>query len=240
MQGKNSRCFGGKHNPMAPHQELECFQLYPKKKEAFFRRLKKKNEEEKSSEPHAYTIYSASIGDNSAILHSGALFSLFKNAEKFISLRKTNIQIQLADRKTIMEEALGTAVVISDSSFPIYLNNSLVVPPITSPLIALSPFLKKNCCLKGEGNVAKLYSEKGKLLFNTQIMDNIITIKISSPVAARATINTDPLVLNQALGPPSKTYASELYPLVNFLGIKCEACLKSKSTGYLLKGRFQC
>ncbi|MBW0497529.1 hypothetical protein O181_037244 [Austropuccinia psidii MF-1] len=228
MQGKKARCFGGKHNPMAPHQESERFQLYPKKKEAFFRILKKKKEEEKSSETHAYAIYSASIGDNSAVLDSGALFLLFKNAEKFISLRKTNIQLQLANRKTIMEEALGTAVVLLDSVFPIYLNNSLVVPSITSPLISLSPFLKKDFCLKGEGNVAKLYSEKGKLLFNTKIVDNIITIKISSPVAARATINTDSLVLHQALGHPSKTYASALYPLVNFLGIKCEACLKSK------------
>ncbi|MBW0462242.1 hypothetical protein O181_001957 [Austropuccinia psidii MF-1] len=208
---------------MAPHQESECFQLYPEKKEAFFSRLKKKKEEEKSSEPHAYAIYSASIGDNSAILDSGALFLPFKNAEKFIYLRKTNIQLQLADGKTIMAEALGTAVVLSDSGFSIHLKNSLIVPSITSPLIALSPFLKKNCCLKGEGNVAKFYSEKGKLLFNGKIMDNIITIKILSPVAARATINTDPLVLHQALGHPSERYASVLYPLVNFSGMKCEA-----------------
>ncbi|MBW0562981.1 hypothetical protein O181_102696 [Austropuccinia psidii MF-1] len=238
MQVKKARCLGGKHNPMAPHQESGCFQLYPETKEEFFRRLNKKKEEEKLSEPHAYTIYSASIWDNSAILDSGALFSLLKNAEKFISLRKTNIQLQLADRKNIMEEALGTAVVLLDSGFPIYLNNSLVEPSITSPLIALSPFVKKNCFLKGEGNVAKLYSEKGKLLFNTKIVDNIITIKISLPVAARATINTDPLVLHQALGHPSKTYASALYPLVNILGIKCEACVKSKSHTLPFEGMF--
>ncbi|MBW0520376.1 hypothetical protein O181_060091 [Austropuccinia psidii MF-1] len=120
---------------MAPHQESECFQLYPEKKEAFFSRLKKKKEEENSSEPHAYAIYSA-------ILDRGALFSLFKNAEKFISLRRTSIQLQLADGKTIMAEALGTAVILSDSGVPIHLKNSLIVPSITSPLIALSPFLK--------------------------------------------------------------------------------------------------
>ncbi|MBW0534560.1 hypothetical protein O181_074275 [Austropuccinia psidii MF-1] len=156
VQGRKARCFGGKHNPMAPHQELECFQLYPEKKEAFFRILKKRKEEETSSEPHAYAIYSASIGDNSAIIDSGASFFLFRNAEKFISLRKTHIQLQLANRKTIMAEALDTAVVLSESGFPIYLKNSLIVPSITSPLISLSPFLKNNCCLKGEGNVAKL------------------------------------------------------------------------------------
>ncbi|MBW0579713.1 hypothetical protein O181_119428 [Austropuccinia psidii MF-1] len=59
VQGKKARCFGGKHNPMAPHQELECFQLYPEKKEAFSNRLKKRKEEGKSSEPHDYAIYSA-------------------------------------------------------------------------------------------------------------------------------------------------------------------------------------
>ncbi|MBW0465593.1 hypothetical protein O181_005308 [Austropuccinia psidii MF-1] len=91
VQGRKARCFGEKHNPMAPHQESECFQLYPEKKEVFFSRLKKRKEEEKSSEPHAYSIYSASIGDNSTILDSGASFLLFRNAEKFISLRKTNI-----------------------------------------------------------------------------------------------------------------------------------------------------
>ncbi|MBW0577662.1 hypothetical protein O181_117377 [Austropuccinia psidii MF-1] len=238
MQGKKARCFGVKHNLMAPHQESECFQLYPEKKEGFCRRLKKRKEEEKLSERHAYAIYSASKGDNSAILDSGALFSLFKNAEKSISLRKTNIQLQLANRKTITEEALGTAVVLSESGFPIYLSDSLVVASITSPLIALCPFLKKNCCLKRKGNVVRLYSEKGKLLFNTKIVDNIITIKISSPVAARSTINTDPLALHQALGHPSKTYASALYPLVNCLGIECEACLKSESHRLPFKGMF--
>ncbi|MBW0546286.1 hypothetical protein O181_086001 [Austropuccinia psidii MF-1] len=137
-----------------------------------------------------------------------------------------------------MAEALGTAVILSDSCVPIHLKNSLIVPSITSPLIALSPFLKKNCCLKGEGNAAKLYSEKGELLLNGRIINNIITIKILLPVAVRATINMDPLVLHQALGHPSERYASALYPLVNFSGVKFETCLKSKSHRLPFKGTF--
>ncbi|MBW0464267.1 hypothetical protein O181_003982 [Austropuccinia psidii MF-1] len=238
VQGKKARCFGGKHNPMEPHQELECFHLSPEEKEVFFNRLKKRKEEEKSSEPHAYAIYSASIVDKSTILYSGASFSLFKNAEKFISLRKMNIRLQLANRKTIMAEALGTPVVLSDSGFPIYLKNPLAVPSITSLLIEYSPFLKKNCCLKAEGNVAKLYSEIEELFFNGKIVDNIIKTKVLSPVAESETVNADPLILHQALGNPSERYASALYPLVNLLGIKCEACLKSKSHRLPFRGTF--
>ncbi|MBW0506952.1 hypothetical protein O181_046667 [Austropuccinia psidii MF-1] len=83
-----------------------------------------------------------------------------------------------------------------------------------------------------------MYSEIGKLLFNSKTVDNIITIKVLLPVAARAAINEDRLVLHQVLGHPSERYASALYPLVNFSGIKSEACLKSKSHRLPFKGTF--
>ncbi|MBW0570132.1 hypothetical protein O181_109847 [Austropuccinia psidii MF-1] len=147
---RGKMCFDGKHNPLAPNFDSECFQLHPEKREAFNRRRLSKRDE---SGPRAFSVQALAtvLGgqEDSAILNSGASYSLFKSSAPFIFFKQAKIPLFLADGSCIYVSGIGMVVVINHQNEPLHLKNSLVVPSINLCLIALSPFLKKECLLVG-------------------------------------------------------------------------------------------
>ncbi|MBW0484253.1 hypothetical protein O181_023968 [Austropuccinia psidii MF-1] len=237
---KAKMCFNGKHNPLAPHSESECFQLFPEKREAFYRRRLAKKDE---PGPRAFSVQalaavSGSQGD-SAILDSGASYSLFKSSARFISFKQAKIPLFLADGSCIYASGIGTAVVFNHQDEPLHLRNSLVVPSINSCLIALSPFLKKECLLIGgrEGSVG-LQTKDGHTLLRGTISNNIIKVQLGNPNPNQVNVLVGADILHKCLGHPSTKYAEIMWPGVNFKHVKCDSCLASKLHHLPFKGTF--
>ncbi|MBW0502450.1 hypothetical protein O181_042165 [Austropuccinia psidii MF-1] len=132
--------------------EEDCFELNPEKLEAF-RARKIGREKAKDSSQKIFTTYS-----DSAILYSGASYSMFKDSSCFLSFKGTQISISLEDGSSITASGIGTAIILSKDGQPIYLQNSLIIHFISMPLIALGPFLKENCSFIGKGDVIELVS----------------------------------------------------------------------------------
>ncbi|MBW0520742.1 hypothetical protein O181_060457 [Austropuccinia psidii MF-1] len=197
-------CFDGKHNPLEPHSESECFQLYQEKRKAFNRRRLAKRDE---SGPRAFLVQVLAnvLGseENSTILNSGASYSLLKSSVGFISLKQTKIPLFLADGSCIYASGIRMAVIINHQNEPLHLKNSLVVPSINSCLIALSPFLKKECLLVGgRGGSVGLQTKDGHILLQGTIFNNIIKVQLGNPSQVNVAVNAD--ILHKCLVHPSR------------------------------------
>ncbi|MBW0566653.1 hypothetical protein O181_106368 [Austropuccinia psidii MF-1] len=230
QENKNRKwkCRNGKHDLTAPHSEDDCFELHPEKLEAF-RARKVGREKAKDSSPKIFVSYSASAISSSTILDSGASYSMFKDSSRFVLVRGTQISLSLADGSSITASGIGTAVILSNNGQPIYLENSLVIPSISVPLIALGPFLKKNCSLIGKGEVVELVSSNGETLLAGSLTDRVVCVKLVEPKANCISCRDEALAIHKALGHPSLQYATRMRPDVDFSSINCENCILSKS-----------
>ncbi|MBW0583654.1 hypothetical protein O181_123369, partial [Austropuccinia psidii MF-1] len=151
------KCKNGKHSPEAPHSEDQCFQLHAHLLKEFRERRNRSkvtvNTTESTgqkpiSSPRVFCIGAGSkrksfIKEERAILDSGASHLLFKDSEIFVSFTKTRVALNQADGTIIYAEGFGTAAITGYKGSIIHLKNSLIVPNITTPLISLSPFLRK-------------------------------------------------------------------------------------------------
>ncbi|MBW0571173.1 hypothetical protein O181_110888, partial [Austropuccinia psidii MF-1] len=175
------------------------------KREAFYRRRLSKKDE---PGPRAFSVQAlAAVSgsqEDSAILNSGASYSLFKSSARFISFKQAKIPLFLADGSCIYASGIGTAVVFNHRDEPLHLRNSLVVPSINSCLIALSPFLKKEFLLIGgrEGSVG-LQTKDGHTLLRGTISNNIIKVQLGNPNPNQVNIAVGADILHKCLGNPS-------------------------------------
>ncbi|MBW0539747.1 hypothetical protein O181_079462 [Austropuccinia psidii MF-1] len=166
---------------------------------------------------------------SSAILDSGASYSIFKDSSCFVSVKGIRISLSLADGSSITASGIGTAIILSNDGQPIYLQNSLVIPSISVPLIPLGPFLKKNCCLIGKGDVVELVSSNGETLLTGSLTDRVVCVKVVEPKANHISCRDDALAFHKALGHPSLQYATRMRPEMDFSSVNCESCILSKS-----------
>ncbi|MBW0469321.1 hypothetical protein O181_009036 [Austropuccinia psidii MF-1] len=187
-----SKCKNGRHNPLAPQAKDECFETHPEKLEAFSAQ-KTARERGKLGSPQIFSALQAKASPKTEILDSGASYSLFKDNSRFISTSITRIPLSLADGSSIIASEISTAIISASDGSPIHLRNSLVIPSVTTPLIALSPFLRKHCSLIGIGDSVKLISKDGNPLLEGSLKDKVVSInlkgfsinKISTPVDQR-------------------------------------------------------
>ncbi|MBW0505721.1 hypothetical protein O181_045436 [Austropuccinia psidii MF-1] len=192
--GKRVMCKNGKHSPNASHSADKCFQLHPHLLKEFQERkncekIKKENKEEENNiddtghHPRVYCIRDSSgkvniIREDHFILDSGESHSLFKSSERFVSFTETRAALQQADKTMINAEGFGTAAITAADGSIVHLKNSLIVPSITTPLISLSPFLRKGCSLSGKGSKIQLCDENGLTILEGSILNNSIAIPL--------------------------------------------------------------
>ncbi|MBW0481577.1 hypothetical protein O181_021292 [Austropuccinia psidii MF-1] len=134
VHGRNPRCFGGKHNPLAPHAESECFQLHPEKRDSYHSRMKHKDDKKdsQSNAPQVFAAFSKCLEEGHTVLDSGASFSLFKMSRRFVTYHPTNIPLYLEDGSCVYAVVMGTAAILSETGRVLNLKNSLVVPSFSS------------------------------------------------------------------------------------------------------------
>ncbi|MBW0516115.1 hypothetical protein O181_055830 [Austropuccinia psidii MF-1] len=229
VHGQKPRCFGGKHNPLAPHAESECFQLHPEKRDSYHSQMKHKDDKKdsQSDSPQVFSVFSKGLEEGHTVLDSGASFSLFKTSRRFVTYHPTNIPLYLTDGSCVYAVGMGTAAILSKTRRVLHLENSLVVPSISSSLIALKPFLKKACRLVGRETGADLIEKEGNLFFKGEFINNTVTVTLARPGVDKV-VFWYPLTIHRSLGHPSNKYASKLFPLVDFSGLQCKTCVQAK------------
>ncbi|MBW0529468.1 hypothetical protein O181_069183 [Austropuccinia psidii MF-1] len=231
------KCKNGRHNPLAPHSEDKCFEIHPEKLEVF-RAQKAEREQGKSGSPKIFSALQVKTSPKTAILDSGASYSLFRDNSRFISTSVTRIPLSLADGSSIVAAEIGTAVISASDGSPIHLRNSLVIPSVTTPLISLSPFLKRHCLLIGMGDSVKLIDKDGNPLLEGSLKDKVVSISLKGSSISKINTLVNMKTIHKALGHPSLKYARKMRPDIDFSCVKWEVCLISKSHCLPFQGEF--
>ncbi|MBW0541090.1 hypothetical protein O181_080805 [Austropuccinia psidii MF-1] len=223
QENKNRKwkCQNEEHNLTAPHSEEDCFKLHPEKLEAF-RARKIGREKAKDSSPKIFATYSASAISSSTILDSGASYPMFKDSSRFVLVKGTQISLSLEDGSSITASGIGTTIILSNDGQPNYLQNSLVIPSISVALIALGPFLIRNCCLISKGDGVELVSSNGETLLTGSLTDRVVCVKLVEPKANHISCRYDTLAIHKALGHPSLQYATRMRPDIDFSSMPLE------------------
>ncbi|MBW0491237.1 hypothetical protein O181_030952 [Austropuccinia psidii MF-1] len=112
-----------------------------------------------------------------------------------------NIPLCLADGSCVHAVGMGTAAILSETGRVLHVENSLVVPSISSLLIALRPFLKKVCRLVGRETGADLIDKEGNLVLKGVFINNTVTVTLSKPGVGKVVL-WDPLTIHRSLGHP--------------------------------------
>ncbi|MBW0518220.1 hypothetical protein O181_057935 [Austropuccinia psidii MF-1] len=180
----------------------------------------------RSDSPQIFTAFSKGIEEDNSILDSGACFSLFKTSKRFVMYHPTNLPLFLADGSCVHAVGMGTAVIVSETGRIIHLKNSLVISYISSFLIALSPFLKKQCTLIGRESGADLVDLAGKIIFKGAFINNTVAVTLSKP-GVRKVVLQDPLTTHRSLGHLRNKYALKIFPSVDFSKLQCDLDLPS-------------
>ncbi|MBW0545535.1 hypothetical protein O181_085250 [Austropuccinia psidii MF-1] len=106
------------------------------------------------------------------------------------------------------------------------------------PLITLGPFLKKNCCLIGKGDVVELVRSNGETLLTWSPINRVFCVKLMDPKANHISFRGDALTIHKALGHPSLQYATRMRPEIDFSSVNYESCIISKSHRLPFYGSF--
>ncbi|MBW0549114.1 hypothetical protein O181_088829 [Austropuccinia psidii MF-1] len=160
-------------------------------------------EEGKLGSPQIFSALQAKASPKTAILDSGASYSLLKDNSRFISTSANRIPLSLADESSIIATEIGTAIISSSNASPIQLRKSMVIPSVTNPLIALSSFLRKHCSLIGMGDSVKLVSKDGNPLLEGSLKDKALSINLKGSSIHNISTPVDLLIIYKALGHPS-------------------------------------
>ncbi|MBW0576192.1 hypothetical protein O181_115907, partial [Austropuccinia psidii MF-1] len=188
--------------------------------------------------PQIFSALQVKTSLKTAILDSGASYSLFRDNSRFIFTSITRIPLSLADGRSIVETEIGTAVISASDGSPIHLCKFLVIPSVTTPLIALSPFLKRHCSLIGMGDSVKLINKDGNPLLEGSLKDKVVSINLKGSSISKINTLINPTPIHKALGHPSLKYARKMRPDIDFSSVKCEVCLISKSHCLPFQGEF--
>ncbi|MBW0501424.1 hypothetical protein O181_041139, partial [Austropuccinia psidii MF-1] len=164
---KRQLCSKGKHNPLAPRLEQECFQLYPEKCDAYHRRC---NNHEVGT-----ALSVCNLASSLSILDIGTSNTITPFKQLFLQTRSSEGKLLAANGSDIDVLAEGTFQ-IATTEGSLKISNALLVPSATSTLIAMGPFLNEGAVLRGYTGGADLFNKEGKLLLKTRFVNNILVI----------------------------------------------------------------
>ncbi|MBW0484852.1 hypothetical protein O181_024567, partial [Austropuccinia psidii MF-1] len=203
---KRKLCSKGKHNPLAPHLEQECFQLYPEKPEAYHRR--RKNREVGTA------LSVCNLALNIPILESGTSNTITPFKQLFLQTQASEEKLQAAYGSNMNVLAEGT-LQLTTTEGSLKFSNALLVPSATSTLIAMEPFLNEGAVLRGYTGGADLFSKEGKCLLKAWLVNNILVIDTVKANSTNSVSSNDLLLLHKQLGNPGKGISSKMYPKYN-------------------------
>ncbi|MBW0579710.1 hypothetical protein O181_119425 [Austropuccinia psidii MF-1] len=102
----------------------------------------------------------------------------------------------------------------------------------------MGPSLQKGAVLRGHPGGADLFDKDGKLILETQLVNNILVIKSSPSNSVNAISSSDSLLMHQQLGHPGNDLALRVVPGVDFSLLDCTSCLLSKAHRLPFQGKF--
>ncbi|KAI7954364.1 hypothetical protein MJO28_004764 [Puccinia striiformis f. sp. tritici] len=209
------KCSPGYHNPRTVHRIEDCSQL----------KLKPKDEK-------PVKALQVTLGQNKSvmILDSGATTSMFNSRSFFHSPQSTNDVVYLANGDKAKVTGQGTATIELPNAI-LQLSNSLLVPSLTSNLISLSAFIKKNYTLASAGNDEFVLSdESGSPVITGPLSDDNFTVRQVSHSANKVDIKSLPIYKkHQAAGHPSPVYFFKMFPHLPKDSFTCNTCDVSKA-----------
>ncbi|MBW0574711.1 hypothetical protein O181_114426 [Austropuccinia psidii MF-1] len=172
---KKQLCQKGRYNPLAPHSEFDCFQLFPEKHDAYHKH--RSNHETASA---LAVCNHVSLLSDSPVLDSGFSNAVAPDGSLFLNTKSTTEALYVANGAKMHVVAEGTLGKLS-------LPNALVVPLASSILIPLGSFLNEGATLKGHKGGANLFNKNNCLILTTCIVNNVLLI--NTPPAARACVS---------------------------------------------------
>ncbi|MBW0482169.1 hypothetical protein O181_021884 [Austropuccinia psidii MF-1] len=102
----------------------------------------------------------------------------------------------------------------------------------------MGPFLQKGTVLRGHPGGAYLFDKDGKLILETQLVNNILVINSSRSNSFNPISSSDSLLIHQRLGHPGNDLASRMVPGVDFSLLDCTFYSLFKAHRLPLQGKF--
>ncbi|MBW0540350.1 hypothetical protein O181_080065 [Austropuccinia psidii MF-1] len=229
---KRQICQKGKHNPLAPHSESDCFQLFPEKRDAYHKRHI--NHETSSA---LAVCNQVALLSNSPFLDSGCSNAVAPDESLFFETKSTTETLYAANGAKMHMAAEGV-LQLTTSLGKLSLPNALVVPSASSVLIPLGSFLNNSATLKGYKGGAKLFDKTNCLILTTRVVNNVLLIDTPPVKRACASIRADPLIIHKRLRHPNNFVTSKIFPSIDFSNVSCVSCSLSKSHRLLFSGSF--
>ncbi|KAA1095011.1 hypothetical protein PGT21_050223 [Puccinia graminis f. sp. tritici] len=219
------KCSPGYHNPKTVHKPEDCSQL----------KLKPPKEEKPVKALQVTLQQNSSV----IILDSGATTSMFNSPSFFPTYQGIHDHVYLANGDKA--KAIGQGVASLDLPHAILqLKDSLLVPSLTSNLISLSAFIKKNYTLKsGGGDMFVLADEKGIPVLTGSLADGNFIVNQVSHSACKVDIKSQSTYQkHQAAGHPSPIYFFRMFPNLPKVDFTCNTCDISKAHKEPFLGNF--
>ncbi|MBW0570532.1 hypothetical protein O181_110247 [Austropuccinia psidii MF-1] len=160
-KAKKQLCQKGKHNPLAPHSESDCFQLFPEKHDAYHKR--QSNHETASA---LAVCNHVSLLSNSPVLDSGCSNAVAPDGSLFLNTKSTTKTLYAANGAKMLLAA-ETTLQLAASLGKLSLPNALVVSLVSSVLIPLYSFINDGATLKGHKGGANLFDKNNCLILTT-------------------------------------------------------------------------
>ncbi|MBW0468234.1 hypothetical protein O181_007949 [Austropuccinia psidii MF-1] len=182
---KRQLCSKGKHNPLAPHSEQECFQLYPEKRDAYHRRC--------NNHKVGTALTVCNLVSSLPTLDSGTPNTITPFKQLFLKTRASEEKLLAANGSNMDFLAKGTFQVATTEG-NLKISNALLFPSTASTLIVMGPFLNEGAVLRGYTGGADLFNKEGKLLLKTQLLNNILVID-TARVKSTNTVSSENLLL---------------------------------------------
>ncbi|MBW0526793.1 hypothetical protein O181_066508 [Austropuccinia psidii MF-1] len=206
-------CHKGKHNPLANHSESDCFQLFPKKREAYHcRRSNKSQPVVGSALAVCNNVNSVS---NKPVLDRGCSNTIAPTSDLFSNISPSK-EILLAANGSNMKVTSEGTFHLNTTTGKISIPNSLAVPSASSVLVPLGPFLNNGATLKGFKGGANRFDQNSRLILSTKIANNVLLIDTPISNVAFSSSAKMPLIIHKYLGNPNNQVVSKMLPNVDF------------------------
>ncbi|MBW0479596.1 hypothetical protein O181_019311 [Austropuccinia psidii MF-1] len=226
---KRQLCSKGKHNPLAPHPESKCFQLFAEKSDAYHRR--------QNNQEFGVALAVCNLTSGLPVLDSGTSNTIAPGQSSFMKTWPTSEQLQAANGSDMRVEAKGV-LHVKTCKGDLIVKDALLVPSATLTLVAMGPFLQKGAVLRGYPGGADLFDKDGRLILETKLVNNILVINSIPSNSINSISSSNPLLIHQQLGHPGNDLASIMVPGVDFSLLDCTSCSLSKAHRLPFQGKF--
>ncbi|MBW0524306.1 hypothetical protein O181_064021 [Austropuccinia psidii MF-1] len=200
-------------------------QLFAEKRDAYHRR--------RNNQEFGVALSVCNLTFGLPVLDSGTSNTIAPGQGSFMKTWPTSEQLQTANGSDMKVEAEGVLRAKARKG-ALIVKDALLVPSATSTLVAMGPFLQKGAVLRGHPGGADLFDKDGRLILETQLVNNILVRKSSPSNSVSSISSSKPLLIHQQLGHPGNDLALRMVPGVDFSLLDCTSCSLSKESSRML------